>query len=414
MITGTRGLRWKALLGGATLVLIGLGASGCLGLTLGGRTAGQSRTAHGSGNANASGVAPSVSSESNGSDVPTNWPWVGATLINFGIPGVSPIKPLSQPSSGPKDVDELAQMGANSVHLHLNMKNLSKQLGLTPSQAWNESMQWLDLILAECKKDHMVAIVHLRSFPDPSGGFYDQTTSEFWTSGAARQSLFNEVRALANHLKGYGSEFAAYDILSEPTLRVGRGAEQPPDWVDVQKQIVQTIRAIDPNRWIIVKPGPWGGAGGYKTFQPLPYSHLVYSVHIYAPHAYTFQGAGLTPYGMQYPGTFQGRPFNEAALERFLGPVINFQNRNNVLVWVGEFGAVRWAPGSEQYLTDLVDIFDRHGWGWSYFAIGGWNGLDPNYDAAYVQAWKAVQSHRVGLKSQRWQTLQRLFHKSRN
>lgn len=331
---------------------------------------------------------------------PPKWPWRGVTLIDRGSEGAQPA-----------DIDMLVRdLGINSAHLYPNIKQTAKLGSFTPSQGWNSAMRWLDSMVAECKKDNIIAIVHLRWIPDRNGGFYDQTSSAYWNNPTAIDDTIQRVTQLAAHLHGYGSQYVAYDINSEPTERTSHGAVQPPGWVSIQKRIVEAIRSQDPEAWVVVKPGPWGGVPGYKNgFQPLPYPRLVYSVHMYAPPRYTHQGVRNSGVGVSYPGKFRGHAFNKSALEAYLAPVEAFQRENNVPMWVGEFSAVRWAPGSEQYLTDLVNIFDSYGWGWSYFSFGGWNGWDPRYDTSYTPLPAAAKSHYMGTKSQRWRTLEAMF-----
>ena len=44
--------------------------------------------------------------------------------------------------------------------------------------------------------------------------------------------------------------------------------------------------------------------------------------------------------------------------------------------WLGEFSAIRWAPdhSAARYWEDLINIFERHGWDWSYHAFREWQG----------------------------------------
>lgn len=357
----------------------------------------QASRASGASNRVADSASTSVQSRSPGfSSTPPQWPWRGITMIN--------------PGAKPQDIDMLKQrLGINSVHLYLHLQQIAKAQHLTPGQAWTQGMAWLDQMLAECKKDGVVGIVSLKSFPAPNGSYYKQGSSEFWNSPSAVNEIYTEVAALAKHLHAYGSEFAAYDILNEPVLRTPSGPKVPPHWDEIQSRIIQVIRAQDPGRWIVVKPGPWGGVRGYRNYQAPDYPGLVYSVHIYAPPQYTSQGVGRAPLGVNYPGTVLNRPFNKQALEVYMRPLVAFQQRYNALIWVGEFSAVRWAPGSDQYLRDLVSIFDSHGWGWSYFSFGGWKGWDPRYDNTYEVSGVAAASHFVGTKSQRWHTLEAMF-----
>ena len=52
-------------------------------------------------------------------------------------------------------------------------------------------------------------------------------------------------------------------------------------------------------------------------------------------------------------------------------------------IYVGEFSAIRWAPGADNYLRDCIDIFEEYGWDWTYHAYREWDvwsvehGSDP-------------------------------------
>jgi len=53
-------------------------------------------------------------------------------------------------------------------------------------------------------------------------------------------------------------------------------------------------------------------------------------------------------------------------------------------MYVGEFSVIRWAPGGDKYLSDLLEVVESHGWDWSYHAFREWDGWsvehgsDPN------------------------------------
>ena len=59
-----------------------------------------------------------------------------------------------------------------------------------------------------------------------------------------------------------------------------------------------------------------------------------------------------------------------------MAPAIDFQREFNVQIYVGEFSAIRWAPGDSAYvyLRDLIDLFEEYGWDWSYHAYREWDG----------------------------------------
>ena len=67
---------------------------------------------------------------------------------------------------------------------------------------------------------------------------------------------------------------------------------------------------------------------------------------------------------------------SKAELERALHPVVDFQKRFNVQIYMGEFSAIRLAPNqsAHRYLKDVIDIFEAHDWDWSYHAFREWSG----------------------------------------
>jgi hypothetical protein len=98
---------------------------------------------------------------------------------------------------------------------------------------------------------------------------------------------------------------------------------------------------------------------------------------MYLPHAFTHQGVHDDwSKRWVYPGEIAGRPWGKAQLEAALQPVVEFQQRYGVHIYIGEFSAIRWAPegSAYRYLRDLIEIFEAHGWDWSYHAFREWSG----------------------------------------
>jgi len=314
-------------------------------------------------------------------------------------------------SSTPADIHTLiARLGVNSVHLQIRPNKLGDRRGLDASQAWQAALKWVDAMLLECKKERIVGIVEVSGVPiDGITKTNPQNALAFWHSSRQRGEYFERISSLAHHLAKFGNEFAAYDVMSEPVTVENHQAVRPPDWFKFQSQIITTIREVDPNRWIVVTPGPLGESAGYRDFSPLPFSRLVYSIHMYDPHAYTSQGITRFQFGVKYPGMINGTWWDKLTLEADMSPVIQFQEKYNTLIYVGEFSALRWSPGAESYIKDLVSIFNSYNWGWAYFAYNGWNGWNPNYNADYSTNASDVDRDYVGVKSKRWATLRQIL-----
>jgi hypothetical protein len=164
----------------------------------------------------------------------------------------------------------------------------------------------------------------------------------------------------------------AYDLANEPVEDLVE--EDCDDWQDLAERAARAIRALDPERTLIVEPANWGGPEGLRTLVPLSVSNVVYSVHMYLPHAFTHQGVYGPGAPVPYPGEIQGELWDRQRLERALQPVIAFQQTYNVHVYIGEFSAIRWAPGACRYLEDVIDVCEAHGWDWTYHAFREWQG----------------------------------------
>lgn len=327
---------------------------------------------------------------------PPEWPWRGVNMDSI--------------SSTPEDIRVLvSQLGVNSVHLQVRPEKLGQVRHLNANAAWNQAVAWVDAMLDACKKNHIVGIVEVSGVPLGNVQSNTQATPAFWASSKEKQAYLQRLGSLAQDLRDHGGELAAYDIMSEPVMLVGGRAFRPPGWRKLQINIVQTLRHYDPNRWILVKPGPWGSPKGYKNYKPLNEPRLIYSVHMYDPHEFTHQGIKHYPLGPKFPGRIGSKMWDANALKEDVKPVINFQKKYQVPIYIGEFSAVRWAPGAGEYIKDLVQLFNSHNWGWAYFAYSGWNGWNPNYNSDYSANSKMSKRDYVGLSSKRWATLRAIL-----
>jgi hypothetical protein len=148
------------------------------------------------------------------------------------------------------------------------------------------------------------------------------------------------------------------------------------DWHSLATKTARAIRAIDPDHAIIIEPGPWGSPAGLEFFEPIDVERVVYSVHMYQPHQFTHQGVYNSPTGVDYPGEIDGRMWDKEALRKALQPARDYQIDYGVHIYIGEFSAIRWAPGTSarDYLSDVIDIMEEYEWDWAYHAFREWDG----------------------------------------
>jgi hypothetical protein len=247
---------------------------------------------------------------------------------------------------------------------------------LADYDAWLEQrLQHLDHVLAWCEKYRVLAVLDLHS---PPGG-------QAFNAGyiTARGRLFTQPEAQAKFIEVWKKMAARYhgrpiiwgfDLVNEPDDSMV--AENCLDWNRLADQAARAVRTIDPERTLIIEPNDWGGPQGFAAFEPLDLPRIVYSFHFYQPMRFTHQGIHNNPAGVAYPGLIAGEPWAKDALERALRPAIAFAQKYRVHMYVGEFSAIRTAPGDSaaRYLSDVIDLFEKHHFDWSYHAYREWQG----------------------------------------
>ena len=243
---------------------------------------------------------------------------------------------------------------------------------------WGEArMADLDRLLPEFEKYGIKVVIDLHSGPATMNEI--QQNVGIWTT-EAQDMIVDLWREIARHYKG-NSNIYGYDILNEPlepsyVYRPGGAL----DWNRLAERIGKAIREIDPDTPIIVACAVGGNPVGFGSLRPIDVPNTIYTVHCYLPHGYTHQGVHGAKMVGAYPGVkHDGRVWNKEMLRRSLEPVVKFQQQYKVPIYVGEFGAARWAPGAEQYLADYIDLFEEYGWDWTYHAFREWDGWSAEH-----------------------------------
>jgi len=261
---------------------------------------------------------------------------------------------------------------------------------LADYDAWLEQeLVKLDAALPLCEKYGLLVVVDLHS---PPGGRrtvsgYVGSDGGLFTDKAAQEKFVEVWQKMARRYKDSRAVWG-YDLANEPVEDAV--AESAADWQELAGRAARAVRAIDPKHAIIIEPAQWGDPKGLKELRPLDVPGVVYSVHMYLPHAFTHQGVhddGTKRW--VYPGEIAGKHWDKAALEAALQPVVEFQQRYGVHIYMGEFSAIRWAPegSAYRYIKDLIEIFESRGWDWTYHAFREWSGwsVEHGEDRANTQ-----------------------------
>jgi len=278
-----------------------------------------------------------------------------------------------------KDVVTLGNdWNANLIRWQLTMSVAqSKIVGtdLAKYDTWlNGKLDELDSVLIDCKQNGLKVVIDLHSLPggrDSLGNsqlFYDKHLNDYfisvWKTIASRYNTNQTV---------WG-----YDLMNEPVQNKLTSKEL--DYIQTQIRTSVVIRNIDQKTPIIFEVENLDSPNSFISLSPIPVSNVIYEVHMYQPTTFVFQGVTNNTSGIIYPGEINRKTYNKNSLKGILQPVRDFQLKYNVPIYVGEFSAVRWAPGAAQYLSDCIDIYEEYGWNWTYHAFREWNGWDVEYE----------------------------------
>jgi hypothetical protein len=306
------------------------------------------------------------------------------------------------------------QWNANLVRWQLvRFEKSDNPLDLVAYDRWLQgALKQLDAALPLCEKYGLRVVVDLHS--PPGGQFlrggYAGADRGLFTDAACQRKFVEVWQQMAKRYKGVKAIWG-YDLANEPLESIG--GEDQVDWQELAQRAAEAIRTIDAERTIIVEPGEGGLPPGLKALRPLAVPNVVYSVHMYLPHAFTHQGVFGPGKAYRYPGEIDGQRWDKAHLEAALRPAVEFQQKYNVHIYIGEFSAIRWAPdqSAQRYLKDLIDIFEAHDWDWSYHAFREWDGwsvehggdrqdrrpaASPTDREQLLRAWFAKNRHGLG------------------
>lgn len=245
----------------------------------------------------------------------------------------------------------------------------------------------LDALLPVCEELGMLIVIDLHT---PPGGRDKDSNMPLFQRGELQDEFVRAWEEIATRYKGNKAVWG-YDLLNEACE--GIVAEGVMNWHELAIETAKRIRRIDPDRAIIIEPAPWGSPDSLDWFEPLEgVDNVVYSVHMYLPHSFTHQNVHNNVEPITYPGEIDGKYWDKEQLRKALAPVFRFQNDNDVHIYIGEFSAIRWAPGdsARDYLRDCIEIFEENDWDWAYHAFREWDGWSVEHTGAKNATRRAV------------------------
>ena len=189
---------------------------------------------------------------------------------------------------------------------------------------------------------------------------------DFNTEKGDTKTFISIWKSVAKHYKGY-SNMLLFELINEPHTTEG-GDLSMDKLMKLQNEAIEAIRAIDPDRTIVVATADWNGIWTLKDFTPPEYDNLILAVHCYEPMSFTHQG-------QRWMGTQDVRvPLTDEHIVNLLmqlNDIVEFKNRTGMTVVINEFGITTNGAINDndiyRYLSTITKFAKKNDIGWTYW-----------------------------------------------
>ena len=264
------------------------------------------------------------------------------------------------------DLQNVKNAGMNVVRVPFWWGNL-----YTTNFEWRQdAFEYLDWVVNEAAKYNIYVILDLHgAFGSQTFNIYSGTANlnRYWENSFYQSKTAELWTRVATHFK-YNNNVLAYDLLNEPDGAPGSGSTKNTNILNAQKQLYQTVRAVDGGHMIIQEL-----TGGSWDWNQLPGpASLGWTNVAYSPHSYPPSGCTAAQAASEY-----NKQTNEFV--QYSSGTASGDKQENVPDLIGE---TNW-QGTEQFWLSALGNFSQAGIHWLFWAFKGTNGEGQNSWALY-------------------------------
>jgi len=283
-------------------------------------------------------------------------------------------------ASGPV-TDEMLNV-LHQWNVNLIRAQITRNWGKTNTELdLEEYNHWLDQRLNEIEetvklgaKYDIKVVIDLHS---PPGGKIDARNMRMFFEKKYADAFVDCWKKIAARFRSNPGIYA-YDLVNEPVQAIPSSC----DYWELQRRAAEAVRRIDPDTPIMIESNESDRPQTFVYLSPLRLDNVIYKVHMYFPLSYTHQRLRADGPVIRYPGVIEGEMWNREKIKATMQPVRDFQLRHHCKIYVGEFSAIVWAPGADQYIRDCISVFEEYGWDWTFHAFREWSGWSVEYDGS--------------------------------
>lgn len=277
------------------------------------------------------------------------------------------------------DYDELAQAGANYVHLsHAGIFAEAPPYRLDTAAFAN-----LDAAVAKASRAGMYVGIAFRSGPGRNENAISNRdgplNDAIWTNQAAQDAWRAMLAATAEHFRS-NPRVVGLSVMVEPNAYARHGYPDPTEFYAARAGSLEdvnqlysaataAIRAVDSDIPILLEPEGYGNVSWLPYLRATGDRRTVYTPHDYTPYEFSHE----TDRRAVYPGRYElgaGQPVlvDATFLRGYLDTMRSYSFLHGVPVALTEFGVHRTAPRADVYLADRIAVQNSIGswavWVW--------------------------------------------------
>jgi len=292
------------------------------------------------------------------------------------------------------DAEYIHSIGLNLVRIPVNCRLFEDDMN--PGVIKEEGFEHLDRVIELCAKYRIYTIIDLHALPGAQNQHWhsDNPThlAYFWGYKDFQDRVLHLWEVIAERYKGQ-PWVAGYDLINEPADPTGEMV------FPYYKRLYETVRRVDPKHIMFIEGDKYSTE--FDIFTEI-WDDVVYTNHDYADPGFIDGG--------HYPGYSRGRYVNKDTLESDFIKRSEFMFRNNVPLWVGEFGPVYTGiPEKDemryQVLKDQLDNYSKYkvSWCiWLYKDLGLQAILSQDENTPYMKLISAFLKKKKYLGADAW------------
>ena len=261
--------------------------------------------------------------------------------------------------------DDIAAQGFDSVRLPVDFSSNTSD---TAPYAIDETLlSYLDTVVKNTLRAGMTIIVDFHQACRLGN------TSLYTDPDTVSPKYLAIWQQLAEHYKEYPDR-VVFEAINEPGVNTTTFTSAK--LMELQEKVLEIVRKTSENRKLMVATGSNNSVKAIEniTQNLINDKNVIAAVHCYWPMSFTHQGANWIKNDdgtLKYPGGAKYTAAAKAEVESAIKICKDFSEKNNMAVWLGEFGVYQGggaaAEDVQAYLSDFTKLCGESKISWCYW-----------------------------------------------